>query len=280
MAEGVLHLLQRAPAWGVQMLMLCVWLALLAALFVPLERLWGQRPQRILRRGFAADLAFYFINGLLTKLLLVGALSITFSLWHRLVPIDFYRFTSELPTVVRLVAAMVVGDLGAYWGHRCMHRVPALWRVHAVHHSATAMDWLVNTRAHPLDLAFTRLCGLLPIYLLGLAQPAADSSDLVPLIYAIGGTVWGFFIHANLRWRFGMLEALISTPGFHHWHHDAAGPGAADKNFAAIFPWLDKIFGTFHAPRDAWPAVYGDDRGSLLTVVQHLWRPFARRETA
>jgi hypothetical protein len=29
---------------------------------------------------------------------------------------------------------------------------------------------------------------------------------LVPFLVALIGTVWGFFIHANLRWRFGPLE--------------------------------------------------------------------------
>jgi sterol desaturase/sphingolipid hydroxylase (fatty acid hydroxylase superfamily) len=65
------------------------------------------------------------------------------------------------------------------------------------------MDWLVNTRAHPLDMVFTHYCGLFPIYVLGLAQPTGNGVDLVPLLLAIVGTVWSFVIHANVRWRFG-----------------------------------------------------------------------------
>jgi sterol desaturase/sphingolipid hydroxylase (fatty acid hydroxylase superfamily) len=60
---------------------------------------------------------------------------------------------------------------------------------------------------------------------------------VVPLLIMLIGTLWGFFIHANLRWRFGWLELLVSTLAFHQWHHtnrrarqqklrlDAAGDG-------------------------------------------------------
>lgn len=55
-----------------------------------------------------------------------------------------------------VILAIVVGEVGAYWGHRWSHEIPWLWRFHAIHHSAEEMDWLVNTRAHPLDMFFGR----------------------------------------------------------------------------------------------------------------------------
>jgi sterol desaturase/sphingolipid hydroxylase (fatty acid hydroxylase superfamily) len=74
-----------------------------------------------------------------------------------------------------------------------------------IHHAAEEMDWLVNTRVHPLDVVFTRLCGLIPIYVLGLAQPTGNKVDILPLLYVFAGTVWSVVIHANVRWRFGWL---------------------------------------------------------------------------
>jgi len=69
------------------------------------------------------------------------------------------------------------------------------------------------------------------------------------------GTVWGFFIHANLSWRLGPLEWLVTTPAFHHWHHTLDAP--TDRNFASTLPWLDRIFGTHYLPKGELPSRYG-----------------------
>jgi sterol desaturase/sphingolipid hydroxylase (fatty acid hydroxylase superfamily) len=61
-------------------------------------------------------------------------------------------------------------------------------------------------------------------------------------------TFWGFFIHANVRWRFGPLEWLIATPAFHLWHHTLSGP--RDRNFASMPPCWDWLFGTSYLPRE------------------------------
>ncbi len=156
-----------------------------------------------------------------------------------------------------------MGEIGFYWGHRWTHEVPLLWRFHAVHHAPEHIDWLVNTRAHPVDMVFTRLCGMVPLYVLGLGGPAqggaiAGADSVVPALVVIVGTLWGFFIHANVAWRFGPFEWLLATPAFHHWHHVVAGP--INRNYAAMLPVLDRLFGTHHLPRREWPAAYGIDR--------------------
>ena len=67
-----------------------------------------------------------------------------------------------------MLAAVVVGEIGFYWGHRWSHETGWLWRFHAVHHSATHVNFLVNSRAHPVDIVFTRACGLVLPYATGL----------------------------------------------------------------------------------------------------------------
>jgi sterol desaturase/sphingolipid hydroxylase (fatty acid hydroxylase superfamily) len=79
-----------------------------------------------------------------------------------------------------------------------------------------AVSQLVNTRAPPVDMIFTRLCGLVPLYVLGLAAPLGGSVSVIPMIVQLLGTIWGFFLHANVRWRFGRLEWLLATPAFDH----------------------------------------------------------------
>jgi sterol desaturase/sphingolipid hydroxylase (fatty acid hydroxylase superfamily) len=96
------------------------------------------------------------------------------------------------------------------------------------------VDFLVSTRAHPVDIVFSRMCELTPMYVLGLASPIDFKGSLVPILATVIGTFWGFFIHANVRWRFGPLEWLVSTPAFHHWHHTNDGPAYINKNYATM----------------------------------------------
>jgi len=238
---------------------LSIWLVLLMVIFVPLERLCAQNRQKVFRKEFLEDLGYYFLNSLLPKLFLILPMSIIAWGVHHLESSGLYAWAAGMPMLTRFVLAIIVGEFGTYWGHRWSHEIPLLWRFHSIHHSAEEMDWLVNTRAHPLDIFFTRLCGLIPIYLLGLAQPTGKTVDLVPLLYVLVGTIWSFFIHANICWRFGWIEKLVATPAFHHWHHTNDGEKYINKNYAAIFPWMDKLFGTFYLPKNRWPGKYGID---------------------
>ena len=235
---------------------LCVWLVLLAAIFVPVERLFALRPEKVFRKAVWADLGFYFLSSLVPGLVLGFPMAMIAIAGHRVVPWAFQDAVAHAPLWVRMVAGLLIGEVGAYWGHRLSHHVPFLWRFHAVHHEAEHMDWLVNTRTHPVDMVFTRLCTLTPLFILGLGGPSSDAEgSLVPALVLVIGAAWGFFVHANVRWRFGVLEHLVATPAFHHWHHTLEGP--INRNFSSMLPWLDKVFGTFHLPRREWPAEYG-----------------------
>lgn len=238
-------------------LRLSIWLALIVVVLVPLERLFALHPQKFCRKEFLTDLSYYFINNLFPKLLLVLPLAVLAWCLHFVIPVEFLKRVAALPAWIRLGGALIVGDIGFYWGHRWAHEIPVIWRFHAIHHSAEQMDWLVNTRAHPVDILFTRLCGYIPMYVLGLAQPVARSVDPVSFLVLFIGVAWGFFIHANIRWRFGPLEWLVATPAFHHWHHTYSGP--INKNYAAMLPFIDLMFGTYHWQRQSWPERYGTE---------------------
>ena len=242
-------------SFGTDVLRLCAWLVLLAAIFVPLEHLFALRPSKVFRKSVAADLGYYFLSSLLPSVILAIPLAFVAASAQRLMPEAAYHAVATAPLWVRIPAALVVGEIGAYWGHRWTHEVPLLWRFHEVHHEAEHMDWLVNTRAHPIDMVFTRLCTLAPLYVFGLGGPAGTGGTLVPTLMVIIGAMWGFFIHANVRWRFGRAEIVIATPAFHHWHHTLSGP--INRNYAPMFPILDKLFGTLHLPHDQWPDEYG-----------------------
>lgn len=251
---------------------LAVWLALLAAIFVPLERLFAVHPRRVLRKEIFVDLVYYFMSSLVPAFLLSSPLALISWAAHRCVPTAFLELTASLPLWARAALGLVAAETGYYWAHRLSHQIPALWRFHAVHHSAEDLDFLVNTRAHPLDLVWGRLWALAPLYVLGLANPVEASGSLVPVVVTLITTIWGFFVHANIRWRFGPLEWLIATPGFHHWHHTRTGP--INRNYASTLPWLDWLFGTAHLPRNEWPEDYGIKASLPNDLLGQFFYPF------
>ncbi len=256
----------------VDLLRLALWLLILAAIFVPLERLFALHRQRIFRRQVGVDLGYFFLNGLLPGLVLSGPLAMVAWATQSLLPGGVHATVAAWPLWLRVLAAMLVGEIGYYWGHRWAHKIPFFWRFHAIHHSAGEVDFLTNTRAHPVDLVFTRMCSLVPLFALGLVNPLRPTDGIIPLLVLLVGVMWGFFIHANLRWRFGPLEWLITTPAFHHWHHTLSAP--RDRNYASMLPWLDRIFASHYLPKGQWPADYGNPFKTADSLGGQLLQPF------
>jgi sterol desaturase/sphingolipid hydroxylase (fatty acid hydroxylase superfamily) len=234
---------------------LSLWLVLLAVIFVPLERIFAVRPQRIFRPAFLQDLGLYFLNGLIAATLLSVPLAVAVAVAYEIVPQSFYAQVDELPLWAKLLATFVIGDFGFYWGHRLCHHAPVLWHFHRIHHQPTSLDWLVNTRAHPIDIVFTRLCGLVPIYMLGLGRPDAGGDNIAPIVLTVVGTFWSFFIHSNVRWNLGWFEQFLASPHYHHWHHNRELN--VNRNFSPMLPFIDRMFGTLHLPAARWPESYG-----------------------
>lgn len=261
----------RLHALALNVLRLCAWMLILAVIFLPLERLCALHPRKIFRKSVIGDLGFYFISGLVPNLLLAIPLSIAAYVAYHFVPWRLHHAVAAWPLWLRGLAAFVVGDLGFYWGHRWAHEIPFLWRFHAIHHSPEHVYFLISARAHPIDFVFIRLCGLIPIYILGLGAPQSVQGTLVATLLMLAVTVWGFFIHANIRWRLGPLEWLISTPAFHHWHHTLSEP--RDRNYASMLPWMDRLFGTHHLPRNQWPSAYGIEAKLPGSVAGQLMYP-------
>lgn len=245
-----------APPFGLSLDWFLLNLILYSIVYVPLERLFAKRPeQAIFRRGWKTDLTYFFVNTLFIQVLSVMTLRPAMVLfdWARIDSIT--SFVSGLPFIVQLMGVLLVADLTQYWVHRMFHRVPALWRFHAIHHSVDSMDWLAGSRLHVVDAVVTRGATYVPIYVLGFSEPAFFAYLGIVVVQAT-------FIHANVRWEFPHVRWLLATPCFHHWHHSAEVE-AIDKNFAVHTPIWDRLFGTYHMP-GRWPDSYGLAHGKTV----------------
>jgi len=251
---------------------LSAWFVLITIVFMPFERLFAVKPRKILTRGFAGDLGFYFISGLVPGLLLTPVLAIAAYAGTKLVPYPIQLAVAEMPLWARVLAALFVSEIGFYWGHRWAHEIPFLWRFHSIHHDPKDVYFLISARAHPLDNIFIRLCGLLPVVILGFATPLTPEGGMISAFLVLVLKLWGYLIHANLRWRYGPLEWLIATPAFHHWHHTLHAP--RDRNYASMLPCMDWLFGTYYLPKDRWPTAYGIDAEIPQTLHGQLLYPF------
>ena len=82
-----------------------------------------------------------------------------------------------------------------------------------------------------------------------------------------------YYVHSNIDWNHGPFKMLLVSPQFHRWHH-AAEEAAWDKNFASIFPFLDKIFGTYYYPGTAVNTPTGFEGTPGHDIVELLFYPF------
>jgi sterol desaturase/sphingolipid hydroxylase (fatty acid hydroxylase superfamily) len=161
---------------------------------------------------------------------------------------------SALPLLVQAPLAIVFADLAAYWTHRALHH-GWLWRLHVVHHSSQALDWLAGARNHPAAEVLSTIAVGAALLVVGF--------DPRVLAVAAPLRLYGVLLHANVSFGTSFLRYVVATPLFHRWHHahpDALPAGLkAGVNFAGLLPAWDLIFGTYHCPRGEQPPAFGAD---------------------
>src|SRR6266404_3669524 len=147
-----------------------------------------------------------------------------------------------VPAWMAVVASVVLLDVAIYLQHVMFHAVPALWRVHRMHHADLDFDVTTGTRFHPIEI-------LLSMGLKVAVVAALGASPLGVLIFEIALNATSMFSHGNVglpERADRLLRWLLVTPDMHRVHHSAV-PEETNSNFGFNFPWWDRLFGTYRA---------------------------------
>jgi sterol desaturase/sphingolipid hydroxylase (fatty acid hydroxylase superfamily) len=145
-----------------------------------------------------------------------------------------------LPDWIKIVAVVVLLDLAIYLQHVLFHAVPALWRLHRMHHADLEFDVTTGVRFHPVEIILSMLIKFGTIAALG--APAVGV-----LLFEVLLNATSMFNHGNVRLperldRF--LRWIVVTPEMHRVHHSIV-PRETNSNFGFNLPWWDRLFGTY-----------------------------------
>jgi sterol desaturase/sphingolipid hydroxylase (fatty acid hydroxylase superfamily) len=255
----------------------------LVGLILAAEALFPSDPdQPILSRGLAIDIV-YFVTTMLFRAIVISAyVGLLKSLYDAYLGFLTIALFADLPATARLAISILVIDFLAWFHHFVRHRVPWIWRIHAIHHSQEQLNVFSSYRIHPMDYVVSVTIVSLPMFITGSTTTEAFVFSMLSVVHAM-------LTHANLRWDMGPLRYILVTPQSHRIHHSTL-PEHYGKNLGVVFSVWDRLFRTHHDGRE-YPAAVGlpdpsfprdrdVTRGILQTVVMQWAHPFRRRITA
>jgi sterol desaturase/sphingolipid hydroxylase (fatty acid hydroxylase superfamily) len=205
------------------------------------ERRAPRRIQSVRRaRRWPGNLGLVAIDTLLLRLLLpAAAVGVAAAAEQR--GFGLLR-TWELSGPLAALLAVVALDLAVYLQHVLLHAVPALWRLHRVHHADLELDVTSGLRFHPLEILLSMLLKLAVVAALGPPVAAVIAFEVLLNV----GSMWS---HANLRLPLRadrLLRALVVTPDMHRVHHSVRRE-ETDSNYGFNLSCWDRLFRTYRA---------------------------------
>ena len=203
------------------------------------------------RAHVGPNLALTFVT-FATNALFSGALVLALAL---LEPTGFGLLQRvALPPLAHVAVAVLALDFAFYVAHVAMHKLPAFWRFHRVHHSDPAVDVTTSVRQHPGEGVIRYL------FLAAFALPLGVSPGAFA-IYRLAVALSALLEHANLQVpaRLDTLLSLVFTwPNLHKVHH-SRDARFTDTNYGNLVSWWDRLFATFTPAREGAKVAYGLD---------------------
>lgn len=156
------------------------------------------------------------------------------------------------PLVLALIL-FVADDFLRYILHYAEHRVPLLWELHKVHHSATVLNFITAERHHPLSGLWFRMGSGLGMAVVNGLCVWLFGENLTPLSIAGANAFWiisnllcSTLRHSPVWLSFGpTVERWLISPAQHQIHH-SVDPRHYGKNLGGTLAVWDRLFGTLH----------------------------------
>lgn len=157
----------------------------------------------------------------------------------------------DAPAWIAFVVSVLALDLAIYLQHVMFHAVPALWRLHRMHHADLEFDVTTGLRFHPVEILLSMGIKLAVVAALG--PPA-----VAVLVFEVLLNATAMFNHSNIaipRAIDRVLRMIVVTPDMHRVHH-SIHPSETNSNFGFNLPWWDRLLGTYRPqPREGHEAM-------------------------
>ena len=211
----------------------------------------------------SVDILIYLVSRLFGALFAIGEVAALLWLANAISRLLSYLFIGYQPTtahyrelIIWSLLVFLAQDFSKFWCHYLDHKVPVLWELHKVHHSATFLSPLTTARRHPLGDKIDAIWWVLLVSApAGVAKFLFGLSESDILILIANATLISTVLildalrHSHLPVSFGPLDHSVKVE---HW----------DKNMGdKLFIW-DRLFGTGYIPARDEAITYGLGRGA------------------
>jgi sterol desaturase/sphingolipid hydroxylase (fatty acid hydroxylase superfamily) len=228
--------------WGLILISLLVWL---------LEVVFPWRKyQKVFRQDFWLDAFYMFFNFFLFAIFISG--------FYRIMEVGFTYAGISMeslaildmaawPVPLQLITFFILLDFLQWFTHILLHRVPAFWEFHKVHHSVKEMGFAAHLRYHWMENILYKPLKTLGVMLIGGFEP-----EHAYVVHFAAITI-GHLNHANIKLTYGPLKYIFNNPVMHLYHHAYALPEnhRYGVNFAISLSLWDYLFGKNYIPEDS-----------------------------
>lgn len=227
--------------WGLTILSVIVW---------GLELVFPWRKnQKAIRKDFWMDATYMYFNFFVFAFFLSGFFSVI-GLGLGAVGLSMKSLAlvdlSQWPMWLQLLVFFIVLDFVQWATHVALHKFPALWQFHKVHHSVEEMGFAAHLRYHWMENVLYKPGKTIGVMLLGGFEP-----EMAYIVHFFAITI-GHLNHANIRITWGPLKYLLNNSVMHLYHHAKELPGGQSMgvNFGISLSIWDYIFKTNYIPDD------------------------------